>query len=83
MRQLTLPLVVLIPLFTASGCHDDPPSAAEVRKHISDDLGNVLRETKAAVDGTTLPSGSTLDILSTAWNNNSTLSGGLEFTICP
>src|SRR5262245_38424637 len=67
MRKPIVPCLVSICLL-ASACHDDPPSPSEVRRHITDDLGNVLRETKAAIDGTTLPTGASLNVLSTAWS---------------
>ena len=41
-------------------CTDDPPAPQDVRKHITDDLGHVLRETAAAADGgqALIPTGS-------------------------
>jgi hypothetical protein len=59
--------LVLLASISLAACHD-PPTPSEVRARITSDLGNVLHATKAAVDGTTLPSGSTFDTLSKAWS---------------
>jgi hypothetical protein len=59
--------LLLASIATLAACHD-PPTPSEVRARITSDLGNVLHVTKAAIDGTTLPSGSTLSTLSTAWS---------------
>jgi hypothetical protein len=49
----------------AAGCHEDPPTPTEVRSAISNDLGNVLRESSAAITGSTdaLPGSSALAVL--------------------
>ncbi len=36
-----------------AACHEDPPPPDEVRARISADLGNVLREANAAIEGGT------------------------------
>lgn len=59
-----LALCVLSSL-AAFGCHEDPPTPTEVRSAISSDLGNVLRESSAAIAGSTdaLPGSSALAVL--------------------
>jgi hypothetical protein len=55
---------LLLPLSLVSlglvACSDDPPAPQDVRKHITDDLGHILRESAAAADGgeSLIPSGS-------------------------
>jgi len=44
---LTVPVLAL-GFCHLAGCSDDPPAPADVRSRITDDLGNVLRETNAA-----------------------------------
>lgn len=67
-------------LFSASlvtlglgACSSDPPAPQEVRQHITDDLGHVLRETAAAADGgeALIPSGS-MNILERALGQGGT-----------
>ncbi|HET7500498.1 MAG TPA: hypothetical protein VFK02_05825 [Kofleriaceae bacterium] len=50
---------------TAIGCHDDPPTPTEVRGKITSDLGNVLRESDAAITGSTaaIPGSSALGLV--------------------
>lgn len=56
--KLLLPLSVLT--LGLGACSSDPPAPQDVRKHITDDLGHILREAAAAADGgeALIPSGS-------------------------
>ena len=62
--KLRLPNKALLPLTLVtlglSGCSDDPPAPQDVRKHITDDLGHILRQSAAAAEGgeSLIPSGS-------------------------
>jgi hypothetical protein len=55
------------------GCADTPPTPTEVRSRISSDLGNVLRETNAAVTGSkdSVPAASALAMLDRTLGNSS------------
>ena len=57
--KLLLPLSVVT--LGLSACSSDPPAPQEVRQHITDDLGHILRQAAAAAEGgeSLIPSGST------------------------
>jgi hypothetical protein len=50
--RLSLALSLLSSL-TAVGCNEDPPTPTQLRGTISSDLGNVLRESSTAINGST------------------------------
>ncbi|MBL9012730.1 MAG: hypothetical protein JNL83_01050 [Myxococcales bacterium] len=60
MRNAKLLLSLSLVSLGLVACTDDPPHPQDVRKHITDDLGHVLRETAAAAEGTEslIPTGS-------------------------
>jgi hypothetical protein len=60
MRNGTLLLPLSLVTLGLSACTSDPPAPQDVRKHITDDLGHILRESAAAADGgeALIPSGS-------------------------
>ncbi|HEU4729376.1 MAG TPA: hypothetical protein VFT22_15850 [Kofleriaceae bacterium] len=57
--------LALLSTLAATGCHDDPPTPTEVRGAITSDLGNVLRESDAAITGSTdaIPGSSALTLV--------------------
>jgi hypothetical protein len=58
--------LALLSMVAVVACSDDPPPApTDVRTAIRDDLGRILRETKAAYDGSTanLPTGAAFDFV--------------------
>jgi hypothetical protein len=62
---ISLASLALLYSLTAVGCHDDPPTPTEVRGKIASDLGNVLRESDAAITGSAdaVPGSSALSLL--------------------
>jgi hypothetical protein len=82
MRKPPASLLALCALsaVAALGCHDDPPTPTEVRSSITGDLGNVLRETSAAVDGSTdaLPGSTALSMIDRILGSDSPISAPLQ-----
>jgi hypothetical protein len=72
MRSPAAPLFSLTFLTLSLVACDEPPTPSEVRGAITDDLGNVLRETNAALKSTDeLPGSSAFDMIDRAFNAQS------------
>ena len=82
MRKPPASLLALCALsaVAALGCHDDPPTPTEVRSSITGDLGNVLRETSAALDGSNdaLPGSTALSMIDRILGSDSPISAPLQ-----
>lgn len=82
MRKPPASLLALCALsaVAALGCHDDPPTPTEVRGSITGDLGNVLRETSAAIDGSSgaLPGSTALSMIDRILGSDSPISAPLQ-----